>query len=346
MVSDICCRLYHVQIGFNASNITSLSDLEDSSDGLPRLSHRLYIYYGVIMRCPKCNSRKYKGNAFSKLCSNCGFHWENPKYRKTTFTSEPHLGSDRTSNIVRNSEQFLHKQRDVNVNCPKQITIDYHNVAYKYPIIRDNPNVHLSEIIKMKGWNKEQEHTKDVTIQRTPKSVIFYLRKRIKKDISQSDTAVKIAETVIKQEAMAFSEKYGIELGEPEPLSKEVKIEPAFLPAGTMFKSKIAKSVYPDGQVEFIDKKDAMEHTKNFVDNMALLNRVDRIENIMEGFSENIVTHMEVLRSIREEIGNLASINKENFELLKDVKIPFHKKMWSKISSYINKIRSRGRVNE
>jgi hypothetical protein len=302
-------------------------------------------YYGVIMRCPKCNSRKFNSDNFNDICENCGF--SRPQQRKTILVGNHQGGGDRNNGFVIKVPNSLRNRRFYNDNLhkgDKNIIIDYHNVAYKYTIITDNKNVHLPKIIKLKGWNKEQVQTDKVTIQRTPKSILIFLRKRIKTDISQLDTAVEEAEAVIHQEAMAFQRKYGIILGEPEPLSKEVKIEPAFVDAGTLFKGKVAKVVYNEGQVEFIDKKDANIHAKNFVENMGLLNRVDSIEHkmdnlaihlneqtsIMDGFSKNVVTHMEVLRNIGSGI-------KEFREEVSKINTTLYSRLWGKFTRWFRK---------
>lgn len=262
------------------------------------------------MRCPRCNSRKFKVENFREICDNCLF--SRSLQRETISTSGYHYGSDKTSNIVRNSDEI--------------VNICYHNVAYKYPIIRDNPQVSLPIKIKMRGWIKEQKETENVTIQRTPKSVIFYLKKRITVDLRDREKAVREAETFIHREAQAFSSFYGIVLGEAEPLSKEVKIIEPFLPAGSKFTGKIAKSVYNTGQVEFTDPEKAMDHTKNFVENMAILNRVDRIENAMTTFAVGMEQHMILIN----ELQNTA---KSMDNAVKNI-TPLYLKLWSKIKRF------------
>ena len=272
-----------------------------------------------MKKCPNCNSKKYHGNSFMKKCENCGFEWKNPSYHKFAFTYGSHYGAEKTQNIVRNSEKFGQ--------------IEYHNIAYKFPIICDNPQLSLPEIIPMKNWNKEQLKTKQVTIQRTPKSIIIFLNRRITKDVKDINKAISEAETVIRSEAQAFSKKYNIVLGEPEPLKKEMKLIPPFLPAGVKFEGKIAKSVYNDGTIEFTDKDKAGEHTKNFVENMALVNKVDGINQKLDklnGALNTFAVGMEQHMILISELQNTArSMDKAVNNIT-----PLYLKIWKKIRSW------------
>ena len=195
----------------------------------------------------------------------------------------------------------------IHVSRPlSKVYVDYHRVAYRFPIIQDNPDIHLPKIISMKGWEQEQVENSRVLIQRNTKTVVVYLKGRIKKDFKDRNDAVDEAMRIVHEEAHAFEDQYGIKLGTPKPLSKEVKLEPSFLPAGVLFNNNIAKSVYPDGHIEFIDKDKAMDHAGRFVENMALQDSSPQIMALMQKFNENLEIHYNVLNNMEATMRKIA----------------------------------------
>jgi len=256
-----------------------------------------------MLRCPVCTSRKFHGDKLKKRCGNCGFISDRSQEQKATLTSDPRYGCDKNGRIATTTEKSCVNSGDSPIGVSKPLTkiyVDYHRVAYRFPIEKDNPDVHLSKYTTMKGWTQEQEENDRVLIQRNTKSVVFYFKGRIKKEFKDRNDAVDEAMDIIHQEAKAFQERHNIILGTPKPLSKEVKLEPSFLPAGVMFANNVAKSVYPDGKVEFIDKEKAMEHAGRFVENMALQDASPQIMALMQKFNENLEIHYGVLNRIAE----------------------------------------------
>lgn len=215
-------------------------------------------------RCPKCRSRKWRENQLEKgkwKCFKCGFEWWDPRYHKPIPTNEQRYGG---------------------VNGNAIPLIDYHNIVYKFPIIKDNPNVHLPNQKQMRGWIQEWETIKQAKIQRTPKHVIIFLNKRIKKTFKETDNLDEEILTYIMKIAENFQKKYNIILGKPQPLRKEVKLLEGFR-SPVQFHGKKIKCVYSDGRIEFIDPEKAIIHTKNFIENMALETKSDLIIKTIDG---------------------------------------------------------------
>jgi hypothetical protein len=85
-----------------------------------------------------------------------------------------------------------------------------------------------------------------------------------------------------------------------------------FVTAGTLFRGKIAKSVYPTGQVEFIDKDKAMEHAKTFIENMSIESKADKIIDAMEVFGKGMEQHMALI----QELQNTARVMQTTYKPL------------------------------
>jgi len=160
--------------------------------------------------------------------------------------------------------------------------IDYHNIVYKFSIMKDNPVAHLPNQKQMRGWIQEWEEKDFVKFQRTPHSIIIFLNKRIFRD----DTGTVESEVLemVKQHAKKFQERYTIQLDidHPEPVRKEVKLLEGFRSAD-QFQGNLVKCVYPDGRIEFVDKEKAVTHTENFIENLAIESKADSIIKAMDG---------------------------------------------------------------
>ena len=94
-----------------------------------------------------------------------------------------------------------------------------------------------------------------------------------------------------------------LNLNHPEPISKEIKLLEAFQSPIQMMGKKI-KVVYPSGEIEFISE-DAVDSLKNFMNNMAMTNKIPQIENAMAEMAANWNLHRQVLVDLGNKIAEM-----------------------------------------
>jgi len=246
-----------------------------------------------MKRCPVCNSRRWRENKIEKgkwKCFKCGKEWLDPRYHTTIFPKNNGGGALNGNAIALNSNQTA--------------IIDYHNIVYKFFIIKDNPNIHLQYQKQMRGWIQEWEEKDFVKFQRTPHSIIIFLNKRVFRD----DIGVVEFEVLelVKIHAQRFSERYNIilDLNHPEAVRKEVKLLEGFHSA-EQFQGKLVKCVYPDGRIEFIDKEKAISHTENFITGLAIENKAEVILDAMVKWNRNFELHYSVLNDMKDTLKNI-----------------------------------------
>jgi len=235
-----------------------------------------------MKRCPNCKSRKFREKLQERgkwKCFNCGFEWWNPTYHRTISPKEPRWGGDNGLAMA----------------------IDYHNIVYKFSILKDNPSAHLPNQKQMRNWIQEWECEGFVKFQRTPHSIILFLNKRIFRD--DVGTVESDVLEMVKYHARKFQERYSIllDIDHPEPVRKEVKLLEGFVSA-EQFQGKLVKCVYPDGRIEFIDKEKAVSHTENFIESLALESKAAVILDALAKWNVNFELHYSVLNDMKDTL--------------------------------------------
>jgi len=254
-------------------------------------------------RCLKCRSRKFRQFAKGKWkCLSCGYEWWNPTFHKPISPKEQRWGGVNSTVSALSSV----KNESVGQNSTTDTSlIDYHNVVYKFSIIKNNSEAHLPYQKQMRGWIQEWEEKDSVKFQRTPYSIIIFLNKRVLRD----DVGIVEQEVLdtIKLYAKQFMERYAIKLDidHPEPVRKEVKLLEGFHSA-EQFQGKLVKCVYPDGRIEFIDKEKAITHTENFIENLSLENKAADILKAMDGGFDTLAYLMTKQNEILEKVLNVS----------------------------------------
>lgn len=237
-----------------------------------------------MKKCPVCQSTTFKGTKKGKRCNRCGYTWKNPTYDKLVFSKEYRSGSVNNNGIA--------------------LKVDFHNTAYKFKILGDSQTSWPVQK-KMRGWVQNWHYDDTFKALKTPNHVIIYLSQRFKKElkaIKDIDTLDQMILTKVKNAAKLLMAKYEMvyDLSNPVAIRKEIKLQEGFKSPLQML-TKNVKVVYPDGTIEFINK-DAVKHFKNFFNNMAVMNKVDIIENQLVEHSANLKMHRQVLTDISDAI--------------------------------------------
>ena len=244
-----------------------------------------------MKRCFSCGSSKVENG----VCSDCGFSSDSTKQ----FLLGTPLWRRQTSRNGDKSSFLSDKQ-------PILTQIDYHNTAYKFPILKDNKEAHLEHSRKLRGWTEEWTESGSVEVRRTTKSLIVYLKSRLKSSIGSMGVSRTRHLEEAEREAREVAIRLGITIGEPEPIRKEIKIVEPFV-SGVQFRTDKVKCVYPSGEIEFIDPKEAEKHTKNFIENMAMLNHAKLLEEDLLKFTKQLEIHYGVLGDISKAIDRLSA---------------------------------------
>lgn len=237
----------------------------------------------VIMKCPVCNSKKYKKTEYGSYCYNCNY-----------------------------DHQDIHAP---NLSC------DIHNNGFRFKIIKDNPNVHFKIVNGMRGWKPEILKTKDFSIRRTKSYVEFYYRKRIKCTLKDSKEILKQLKKQFISEASLFSNKYSIQLDlSPIPLKNRPEIKlPEIISAKNFHNSKM-KAVYPKPSPLETHGSDAVESAITLSNNLLtkdLANHIDHRFNQFgeintklletdQKFSKNLELHLATLQNINKSMDKWA----------------------------------------
>lgn len=248
-----------------------------------------------MKRCPGCNSRRFKekNQPGEWRCERCGFIWLDPKLHKVF---SPH------GTVSPKGQRWGGVDGNATALNDNHLTlIDYHNIVYKFQIVQDNPLVHLPQARPMRGWIQEWEEVNGVKFQRTPHSIIIFLNRRLFRPGTQG--IEEEALILVKRQAQSFQERYQIvlDMDHPEAVRKEVKLMEGFR-SPEQFQGNLVKCVYPDGRIEFKDPDQAVTHTQNFIEGLALENRSDLILEAMAKWNQNFELHYEVLKKQAETL--------------------------------------------
>lgn len=195
-----------------------------------------------------------------------------------------------------------------------------HNYVLKCRILRDNLLSHLP-IIKTtgKGSKREYEYLKDVTVERTTRSVLFRLKKYYIRKITTPSDFVKARSEIINyliDRATEFQQKYGIVLdlmtSTITTLEDELKDRTLNqIPRQFKFRADPHfKKLYDKG-VEFTSEFSAINYLKNKV----LEDQTPKIADLLELnfnqskiFSDQLMLHLDAINKIGNEIGNLSKV--------------------------------------
>lgn len=269
------------------------------------------------MRCPVCNSTKFVQTDVNAYCENCNYVWVSSSIQQ--FSLGPSLWgrwkppfSDESANFSdKQGKRTLPTESVSDMTTLPCVEIDYHNTAYKFQIIKDNPAAHLPNRRRMRGWTEEWLDNERAEIRRTTKSLVVYLRGRVKTSIGNTWVVGEQFKQVAIEEAQKVAQSLGIEIGQPEPVRKEIKVCEPFV-QGVQVQTDLFKMVYPTGEVEFIDKKDAERHVINFVKNMASVNalpeKLDTLTFFMNQFGQQLQVHLGAVKNLGGGVERLCDV--------------------------------------
>lgn len=164
------------------------------------------------------------------------------------------------------SENLEGKKDDSNRDCYGQLTpskrrVRVNNLAIRLAILKDDPAIHLA-IRKPVAKNqiREYEYHDEVTIERTSRSVIFYLKQNVSLKLMHAyevSVALEKAKKILRDSVIDFMERHPtliLDFLNPKEVRKEVEVKDDFteqIPRDVLMHDTIFKKVYPKG-VEFI----------------------------------------------------------------------------------------------
>jgi len=252
------------------------------------------------MKCPVCNSTRFKGDHKKKKCYRCGYIWKNPRYHKLVFTKDLHIGYGKPQNTMITHDE---NNRDYS-------EIDLHDNKFKFKIIKDNPDISIGDQVKNWPSRKEITQRKDFTIIRTTKHIHISTKKRFlvkilkNIEIREKDTAII---KIFVDQASKIQEEFNIILDpKPLPVMREVKPKEMFK-SPIQFHGQNVKCVYPNGDIEFIGAN-AVDKFITFTDNMAIETHADSIIKQLDGGFDTLAYLLSKQTEILEKI-----INKPTF---------------------------------
>jgi len=190
----------------------------------------------------------------------------------------------------------------------KELRTDYHRTAYKFLMLGRSKN-HLPNRRRMVNWDKEWVETEQAMVERTTRHLIVRVKRR--RISTGSDGVVQTGEQIrliATKEALGVAKKLDILIGEGQPMTKEIKVLEPVLKGAPMFQTPRFKNVYPSGEPEFCDPKRAEKDAINFMQNMAMLNRVPQLEGYLEQFGRQLMLHLEAIEGIKSGVGELSKV--------------------------------------
>jgi len=256
-------------------------------------------------RCPICKSRKWRENQLERgkwKCFNkkCGFEWWNPAYHVSK--SDGGITSKGfESQTITNSSLF------------KQIH-DLHNNAYKFKIIRDNPDLELPRI---KGFDGRIYiiNYKGFKARKTKKWLIIYKSGRNKVPLKDLDKTGLLVLEGMRNLALEMSHKYGFEISPiPLPFSKNrPEVKTPFLSANNFYEEE-AKAVYkPLPSPIEMQGKNAINNSINLSTALAELNQSILLEIHNKKLHRNVLNDMKDTLKLIQESNSQKSLNKPSF---------------------------------
>jgi len=206
----------------------------------------------------------------------------------------------------------------------KEMRIRPHKYVVIAPILAE-PTSPIGAIRKKTGKNtwKEYVYRPDVTIEKTSKSIIVYLKKRIWYSVATSqdvDKRLKEVKQFLVGKLWQFVQEHaGLEIDWINAKfyypQKEIEVhDPRLVIRRSMqFVGDTCKKVYKNSGFEITDsgrlRFDSEEGLKRYVDNRVLENNLPRIEQLMRfiveqqsEFAKNLELHRQVLQDIRDNL--------------------------------------------
>ena len=197
-----------------------------------------------------------------------------------------------------------------------KLVIRPNNYAILVPILKGNDSIILP-ISKTtgKGSKREYEYLGDVTIEKTSKSMIIYLKKRWVKTILKPEDAEeedKKVKDFLAGKLLEFMQKYPtaqLDWPNTKLIRREIGIKDKRLRLAKDLRVKddIFKKVYAK-EVEFYNPA----HLKNYMVNMSLKDLSPELADMMKmiiesnrDFAENLKLHIDVMNKISETLSQL-----------------------------------------
>jgi hypothetical protein len=185
------------------------------------------------------------------------------------------------------------------------------------PILRNDPNTHLPSL-KKTGWHgstpREYLKMNGVTVERTSKSVIFHLKRRFIRLVSNPEDIDKAEQEVkdfLIDAAMKFQELYPtivLDLMNAKIIRKEIEIKDPKLkiPKNLLMRDTLGKKVYKKTDSIELYSPDLL---KRFIKNRAiedwspeLAAKLDVLIDSNLRFAKNLDLHLQVLQDIRNSL--------------------------------------------
>jgi len=247
-----------------------------------------------MKRCPVCNSRKYHGNRIVGFkCYKCGF--ENIPQKVLASIQKAKCDGGITN-------EGISSQTITNSSLFQEIH-DLHNNAYKFKIIKDNPNLRLQRIegfdgklyiINYNGF-KVRKSSKWLIIYKNGRNIVPL------KDLDKVDLHILEG---MKNLALEISHKYGFEV-DPTPIAfskNRPEVKTPFLSANNFYEEE-AKAVYPVPSPIELQGKNAINNAINLSTALVELNQSILLE------IQNKQLHYSVLNEMKNTLKLIAENN-------------------------------------
>jgi hypothetical protein len=258
-----------------------------------------------MKRCPVCQSRKFHGSkAVGWKCRNCGFENIPDKVLATMQKAnndggiievvKPSYTINKSSLDWQNSTRDL-AMNDLAISPLFQEIHDHHSNAWKFKIIKDNPNLDLERQKGFKGKYFVIPH--ELKIRKSKEWLVIYNEGRNKVPLKNLDkTEVHILQG-LKNIALEISQKYNFEIESiPIPLaSNRPEVKTGFLSANNFYEEE-AKAVYPTPSPIELQGKNAV---KNAINLSAML---EDFRIVMEREIQNKQLHQSVLIDMKDTL--------------------------------------------
>jgi len=236
-----------------------------------------------MQRCPVCNSRKFHGNKrIGWKCYNCRYENIPQEIIQETNNDKGIIESSKPSNTIINSSLF-------------QEIHDLHNNAYKFRIIRDNPNLNLTKQSGFKGNYFIVPH--ELKIRKSKNWLVIYNDVRNKVPLKNLDKTDSTMLEGLKNIALEIGSKYSFEIDTiPILFSKNrPEVKTPFLSANNFYEEE-AKAVYPLPSPIELQGKNAV---KNSINLSAML---EDFRIVMEREIQNKQLHQSVLIDMKDTL--------------------------------------------
>lgn len=211
-----------------------------------------------MKRCPVCQSRKFHGSkAVGWKCRNCNF--ENIPQRVLTTLSQ----KAKCDGGITNEGIESHIITSLSHSALFQEIHDLHNKAYKFKIIKDNPNLQLPRIEGFDGKLFIINYN-GFKIRKSSNWLIIYKNGRNfvpLKDLDKTDLHIQDG---MKNLAIEIANKYKFEIdATPLAFSKNrPEVKTGFLSANNFYEEE-AKAVYPTPSPIELQGKNAVKNSLN-----------------------------------------------------------------------------------